>query len=236
MARHPINTLKSIKDLLSSPSAVLALGKDEVNRQLNEINYLIASYSDFDANLTDYQAELLGIRTGRFVTGVVELAAGAGGAVKSVAQLTEKLAAKFAVRDAINVATEITHTPFINRAQELQELFNLSHSRSGIQIGNRTLLEMPRTGNAKIFSGATDAEVKQYFTEITGKALPPVKPLNINGVQGEMYVVNTPYGNVTLRNVSSSLDQTGPTWTIRFPEGMAAPNGAREVKFLRGAQ
>ena len=197
---------------------------------------MIASYSDFDANLTDYQAELLGIRTGRFVTGVVELAAGAGGAVKSVAQLTEKLAAKFAVRDAINVATEITHTPFINRAQELQELFNLSHSRSGIQIGNRTLLEMPRTGNAKIFSGATDAEVKQYFTEITGKALPPVKPLNINGVQGEMYVVNTPYGNVTLRNVSSSLDQTGPTWTIRFPEGMAAPNGAREVKFLRGAQ
>ena len=106
MAKHPINTLKSIKDLLSSPSAVLALGKDEVNRQLNEINYLIASYSDFDANLTDYQAELLGIRTGRFVTGVVELAAGAGGAVKSVAQLTEKLAAKFAVKETVVVSAE----------------------------------------------------------------------------------------------------------------------------------
>ena len=106
-SRHPINTLKSIKDLLSSPSAVLALGKDEVNRQLNEINYLIASYSDFDANLTDYQAELLGIRTGRFVTGVVELAAGAGGAVKSVAQLTEKLAAKFAIKETALVSIEL---------------------------------------------------------------------------------------------------------------------------------
>ena len=107
MAKHPINTLKSIKDLLSSPSAVLALGKDEVNRQLNEINYLIASYSDFDANLTDYQAEQLGIRTGHFVTGVAELAAGAGGAVKSVAQLTEKLAAKFAVKETALVSIEL---------------------------------------------------------------------------------------------------------------------------------
>nr|WP_240478646.1 adhesin [Pseudomonas cremoricolorata] len=122
--------------------------------------------------------------------------------------------------------------PSISRSTEITELFSSSSTRSGIQIGNRSLIEVPNTGNAKIFSGATDVEVKQYFSQLTGSTqLPP--PRSIPG-KWDIYVVNTPEGNFTLRNFSSSSGQTGPAWTTDVPKAAAGTTYNPEIKFLIG--
>ncbi|AVE03620.1 hypothetical protein CYL20_03260 [Pseudomonas palleroniana] len=111
-------------------------------------------------------------------------------------------------------------------------MFSSSGTRSGIQIGDRSLIEVPSTGNAKIFSGATDVEVKQYFSQLTGSTQLP-SPRSIPG-KGDIYVVNTPEGNFTLRNFSSSSGQTGPAWTIDVPKAAAGTTYNPEIKFLIG--
>jgi filamentous hemagglutinin len=122
--------------------------------------------------------------------------------------------------------------PSINRSTEITELFSSTNIRSGIQIGNRSLIEVPNTGNAKIFSGATESEVKQYFSELTKSSSLP-SPRNISG-KGDIYVVSTPEGNFTLRNFSSSSGQTGPAWTIDVPRAAAGTTYNPEIKFLIG--
>ncbi|WP_460163494.1 hypothetical protein [Pseudomonas sp. S2_F03] len=130
------------------------------------------------------------------------------------------------------VIDEAKGIPYINRRTELAELFSSASARSGIQIGNRSLIELPNSGNAKIFSGATDVEIKQYFSELTGStSLPP--PRTISG-KGDIYVVSTPEGNFTLRNFSSSSGQTGPAWTIDIPKAAAGTTYNPEIKFLIG--
>ncbi len=130
------------------------------------------------------------------------------------------------------VIDEAKGIPYINRRTELAELFSSASARSGIQIGNRSLIELPNSGNAKIFSGATDVEIKQYFSELTGStSLPP--PRTISG-KGDIYVVSTPEGDFTLRNFSSSSGQTGPAWTIDIPKAAAGTTYNPEIKFLIG--
>jgi filamentous hemagglutinin len=122
----------------------------------------------------------------------------------------------------------------VSRSTEITELFSSASSRNSIQIGSRTLTELPNTGNAKIFSGATENEIKQYFSELTDAvSLPP--PRMIPG-KGEIYVVNTPHGNFTLRNFSSSSGQTGPAWTIDVPKGATGTTYNPEIKFLIGGK
>ncbi|WP_369310054.1 hypothetical protein [Providencia rettgeri] len=85
-----------------------------------------------------------------------------------------------------------------HRKNEIKELFEYDNSRSGIQIGNRTLIEMPNKGNAKIFSGASEAEIKQYFIELTGnKSLPEAR---VVPGKGNIYTVKTPNGSFNLRD------------------------------------
>lgn len=122
--------------------------------------------------------------------------------------------------------------PGISRSAEIAELFSPTNTRSGIQIGDRSLIEVPNTGNAKIFSGATDVEVKRYFSELTRSTSLP-SPRTIPG-KGDIYVVSTPEGNFTLRNFSSSSGQIGPAWTIDVPKAATGTTYNPEIKFLIG--
>ncbi|MGS0604596.1 hypothetical protein WMO32_21865 [Xanthomonas oryzae pv. oryzicola] len=112
----------------------------------------------------------------------------------------------------------------------MQELFDPSNSRAGINIGNRSLLEIPNPGNARIFSGASEAEIKNYFLELTGLENMP-NPRAVPG-KGEIYVIKTPKGSFNLRNSSSSSAQTGPAWTIDIPKSASATTYNPEIKFL----
>ncbi|MFW0889393.1 UNVERIFIED_CONTAM: DUF637 domain-containing protein [Pseudomonas sp. JL1] len=156
-------------------------------------------------------------------------AAGAGSSIRNNVQ---------AVESRLKNAYELVSAggakgiPIISRSTELTELFSSTSTRSGLQIGNRSLIEVPNTGNAKIFSGATDVEVKQYFSELTRSASLP-SPRSIPG-KGDIYVVNTPEGNFTLRNFSSSSGQTGPAWTIDIPKAATGTTYNPEIKFLIG--
>lgn len=113
-----------------------------------------------------------------------------------------------------------------DRRVELAELFNNSHPRNGIQIGYRTVLHDGTTGSARVFSGVSDTQVRSYFGDLTGQAIPS-SPTRVLSDGREIYTVTTPDGNFNLRNFSSS--GTG-RWTIDIP----APAGGgtrRELKF-----
>ncbi|WP_084151473.1 hypothetical protein [Paracidovorax oryzae] len=83
------------------------------------------------------------------------------------------------------------------------------------------MLELPNSGKAKVFSGVTEEEVKTYFEELTGTALPNPVPLTIRGNAGVRYTVDNANGNFVLRDVSASVDQTGAAWTMEISRGIA---------------
>jgi filamentous hemagglutinin len=80
-------------------------------------------------------------------------------------------------------------------------------------------------------SGATDDQVRQYFMELSGATDMPAAT-NIPG-RGNIYVINTPQGNFTLRDFSSSSSQTGAAWTIDLPGASVGKNFNPEIKLLR---
>ncbi|MFS8048047.1 beta strand repeat-containing protein [Rhizobium sp. BR 314] len=121
-----------------------------------------------------------------------------------------------------------TNTP--SAIQQATNLFS-SNAPGTLNIGGTTFTEAPKTGNAAIFSGATDAQVQQYFTELTGATQLPAARV-IPG-KGTVYVVNTPSGNFTLRDFSSSSGQTGPAWTIDIPKGAVGTTYNPEIKFIK---
>jgi hypothetical protein len=114
-------------------------------------------------------------------------------------------------------------------------LFNPSSPVSGIQVGNRSLTEVPNNGNAKIFSGASEAEIKDYFLQLTGSNQMPVpRTIVIGGQSTTLYNIQTPNGSFNLRNNSTS-EITGygkPDWTIEVPSGFAKPTSSAEIKFI----
>ncbi len=116
--------------------------------------------------------------------------------------------------------------PTPDRRIEIAELFDSSNPRNGIQIGDRTVLHDGSTGGARVFSGVSDTEIRNYFGELTGQAIPS-SPTRVFSDGRKIYTVITPDGNFNLRNFSSS--GTG-RWTIDIP----APAGGgtkRELKF-----
>ncbi|MCS3432233.1 hemagglutinin repeat-containing protein [Klebsiella sp. BIGb0407] len=118
-----------------------------------------------------------------------------------------------------------------SRTNELSQLFEYDNPRSGIQIGGRTLIEMPNKGNSKVFSGASDTEVKQYFMDLTGsKNMPEARV--IPG-KGNTYTIRTSQGTFNLRDFSSSASETGDAWTIDIPRGVGKSNASVEIKFLK---
>jgi hypothetical protein len=115
--------------------------------------------------------------------------------------------------------------------QQATSLFS-SNAPGTLRIGSTTFTEVPNAGNAAIFSGVTDAQVQRYFLELTGTMQMPAAKV-IPG-KGTLYVVNTPSGNFTLRDFSSSSGQTGPVWTIDIPKGSLGTTYNPEIKFLMG--
>ena len=90
---------------------------------------------------------------------------------------------------------------------------------------------MPKKGNSKVFSGASEAEVKQYIMELTGsKNMPEVRA--IPG-KGNIYNLRTLQGTFNLRDFSSSASETGNAWVIDIPRGIGKPNASVEIKVLR---
>ncbi|MHA6911456.1 hypothetical protein ACQUJS_24105 [Ralstonia pseudosolanacearum] len=57
--------------------------------------------------------------------------------------------------------------------QQAKNLFS-SNAPGTLRIGSATFTEVPNAGNAAMFSGATDAQVQQYFMELTGPTQLPV--------------------------------------------------------------
>lgn len=118
-----------------------------------------------------------------------------------------------------------------SRVQEVQELFNKTHARNHIEIDGKLITEAPNNGNAKIFSGVSEAQVKQYFQELAGINQLPA-PRVIQG-KGNLYSVNVPGGNFNLRDFSSSASLTGPAWTVDIPKSVAGTTYNPEIKFLK---
>ncbi|MBB5865793.1 filamentous hemagglutinin [Xanthomonas arboricola] len=125
---------------------------------------------------------------------------------------------------------EFWKPPGLDREVELRELFDPLNSRSGINMGNRSLVEIPNPGNARIFSGASETEIKNYFLELTGSESLPSSRL-VPG-KGEVYVIKTSKGNFNLRNFSSSSAQTGAAWTIDIPKSASGTTYSPEIKFI----
>lgn len=118
-------------------------------------------------------------------------------------------------------STSLNTAIYTPRDQEVRELFTATNPRVGIRIGNRTLLPEPNSqGLTRIFNGASDAEIKQYFTELTGKPLPNPIEINIGNNKGVRYSVQTEHGSYNLRSITRSQDKTGPVWTIDIPAGV----------------
>ena len=80
----------------------------------------------------------------------------------------------------------------------------------------------------------SDAEIKRYFSELTGQAL-PARPTRLLPNGDVIYTVSTRYGNFNLRSLSSSvLTSTGkePRWTIDIPSSISGTRKSKwEIKF-----
>ncbi len=120
------------------------------------------------------------------------------------------------------------------RQTEVAQLFDRTSPRSGIQIGNRTVLnDATNKGGAKVFSGVSDAEVKGYFSQLTGQSF-PASPTTIVPGKGNIYTIETPSGNFNLRDFSSSTLPNGriPRWTIDVPGSAIGQSKPKfELKF-----
>ncbi|WP_330961322.1 hypothetical protein [Photobacterium sp. 53610] len=123
------------------------------------------------------------------------------------------------------------NVPIIDRRLELNELFDYDHIRTGIQIGDKSLIPIPNTGNARIFSDASDSDVMNYFLEIIGMSSLP-QP-RVIPKKGNLYTIKTPEGNFNLRDFSFSASKTGPAWTIDIPKAAAGTSYNPEIKFLK---
>ena len=156
--------------------------------------------------------------------------------VKVVTKRGDRTVSEAVIEKPTNNQSKPSHRAavYIPRDQELRELFTKTNPREGVRIGNRTLLPEPNgQGLVRIFRGASDAEVKQYFTELTGRPLPQPREITIGGNKGLLYAVKTENGSYNLRSVASSQSLTGLVWTIDIPKSVTGTTKNPEIKFLR---
>jgi hypothetical protein len=133
------------------------------------------------------------------------------------------------------IGPQVTRSsPSADRIQELVNLFDPESPVNGIQIGNRTLLpRLDNTGKALIFDGASELEVQNYFSELTGV---PNLPAATSKPAGSLYFQPTTLGNFNLRDFASSSNISGPVFTIDIPAGTPIRNGLQtELKFGKGS-
>lgn len=120
-------------------------------------------------------------------------------------------------------------------SQEVKELFDPNNSRTSLTINGKAFQQLPNNKNMiRLFSGATEKEIKDFFTQLGGKTLPSPRTItNKDGsTKGVIYVIEISKGkNLTLRNFSTSDDRTGAKWTIDVPAGMGHSTNQTEIKF-----
>ena len=123
-----------------------------------------------------------------------------------------------------------------SRHRELKEIF-AGGNDAGLHVSGQDYKPVHRTGIARTYEGLSDAQVKQYFTELTGQPLPSPKRIGIEGKngmpakEGINYVVKTKYGSFNLRNISTSSETSGARWTIDVPKKLSPLGDAVEQKF-----
>lgn len=145
------------------------------------------------------------------------------------ANIMEEAAALKRIADNNTTATDLssktTGMVFQQQAQkkinDLAAMYNdasLPPKDFSLSINGKTLMADPTTSiGAPVFKGASEADVKTYFQQISGaEVLPAAKA--IPG-KGTLYSVKVTSGanagsTMTLRDFSNSTEQTGAKWTI----------------------
>ena len=128
--------------------------------------------------------------------------------------------------------------------QDTQNLFNRDIKE--INIGGYNLKEV---GTNKDYARILDSKalkssdlqqaVKQYVSDLTGidiKIIEHIKPASTKTGNGIRYTIPTEYGNINIRNYSTSTltDGTKPRWTMDIPMEFVGKNGKKnlyEIKF-----
>ncbi|OCZ55086.1 hypothetical protein A7P22_03515 [Achromobacter insolitus] len=100
-----------------------------------------------------------------------------------------------------------------------------------LNLGGRVLKTDPQVSKgAPVYEGATTSDVMSYFKQLAGVESMPVARI-VPG-KGTIYIIKTESGSkITLRDFSTSSQQTGANWTIDVMD--KAINGGRtvEIKF-----
>jgi hypothetical protein len=122
----------------------------------------------------------------------------------------------------------------VERQDEVKDLFTKGLADE-ITIGGERISAVPNKGSAKIFEGVSDANIEQYFLDLTGaERLPSPVQITIpsTGATGNLYIVKTHNGSFNLRDVSTSSEQSGARWTIDVPGAeVIGRRGTFEIKF-----
>ncbi|WP_432783780.1 filamentous hemagglutinin N-terminal domain-containing protein [Pseudomonas corrugata] len=125
-----------------------------------------------------------------------------------------------------------------NRINELAAQYNSSSLQPkdfNLTIRGKTFQADPQLSiGAPIYTGTTELDVMNYFKQLAGvKAMPDVK--SIPG-KGDVYAVTISSGvnvgsKITLRNFSSSAQQSGAAWTIDVINPLINSGKRVEIKF-----
>ncbi|PVZ84722.1 filamentous hemagglutinin [Serratia sp. S1B] len=149
----------------------------------------------------------------------------------------EKLAANGAKNTGLGTGAKLQQQSE-NKIGDLATQFNnptVSPKDFQLNINGKTLVADPDVSlGAPVFKGATDADVMSYFKQITGsESMPPAKVIPGKGTVYSVKITEGPNAGstFTLRDFSTSAQQTGANWTIDLMT--PSINGGRrvEVKF-----
>ncbi|QGU89031.1 two-partner secretion domain-containing protein [Erwinia sorbitola] len=166
-----------------------------------------------------------------YMPGTMKAPAASGKTVNSgsTANIMEEAAALERIaqnnKNATDLSTKTTGMVYQQQAQnkinDLAAMYNnasLTPKDFTLSMNGKTLMADPNTSiGAPVFKGASEAEVKTYFQQISGaEVLPAAK--TIPG-KGTLYSVKVTSGanagsTMTLRDFSNSTGQTGAKWTI----------------------
>lgn len=201
-----------------------------------------------------------GVEAGKLIFDAAAVATGAGGLAKGTIVTTEKIVAKVTLKTAIKVEKEalekiaynsknsvdlsvkpsgtVLQQQAVNKIDNLATQFNnpAVHPKDfQLTINGKTMVaDSELSLGAPVFKGATDADVITYFKQLTRtEKMPPVKVVPGKGNVYSVKIIEGPSAGstITLRDFSTSAQQTGAKWTIDLTT--PSINGGRrvEVKF-----
>ncbi|RYU97754.1 PKD domain-containing protein [Emticicia agri] len=113
------------------------------------------------------------------------------------------------IKDRVTVKG--TSLKLFDTVDDVMKVFAKNNPLKTININGKFLAEVPggnKSGRVKVFQGATEIDIRLYAESLAGGGLPMVK-------NGEIWSKIAPDGTkINLRNISTSADATGATWTI----------------------